>query len=790
MGQRMTAVGAAAGTVVAGMAVAGQAYIAQEQQVRGIQKSYGEASAELLKFADSMQSSTVYSDDAARAALLTASTITRQYGIATDQVDDLVMRSADLAAIFGFDLADATSRVTSAIRGEAEAAEALGIAMSDSALQAYAAAHGMDGWNTTMTEAEKAQVRFNVLMEQTAYAMGSAAEQANTSAGRARQWKNEIQDVTQSLGDALGPLGEYTAVLGDFALVAPLAGAGLGKLGSALAAMGLGGAAGGAALLALAGVGVTGYGLYSMTQSDGGSFGADLFGGILHGTGSGLDAIGIKSVGGLFQQIADESGNVNDLVDAVKQLFYIAPGTQINDMDTYAVGRLRAAGIIPHDFSGSVNDAGNYINQRATGLGMSESQYIQMMMPQATAYVFDPVSGQYVYKDTYRQLQIDRIKAQSGGGAAGVGRTTSLVGANYRQDLSYNPYGGRNYEFGEMSADYRRGGYGAVAMSGIGMGMPVLDPARAEYAARAAEAQRIAQMQGAFPQFSGIFGGMDSRFDAQQAFKGAQDSILGQAGVYGAQYSEYAGVASSMEAGYEILNKRKEEGIALSREEQAYLENYDELYGRVTGGMEDAQVQQALLNAQYAENMTVGDQMNQTLGETNGAITDLTSVLTEYLLQLDGIPPEVRTELLLQGADESIENLIRYYNWLNSIPGNVTTVVETQFVESGDGSGGRFRGAGMDGLTMYAGGGTHYGGNHALVGERGPELVWLPNGAQVMNTEGSRSRMASDARRDRGRVRSSGGDVHIHGPITVIANDRSELMSELRSRGLSEVTFS
>lgn len=58
---------------------------------------------------------------------------------------------------------------------------------------------------------------------------------------------------------------------------------------------------------------------------------------------------------------------------------------------------------------------------------------------------------------------------------------------------------------------------------------------------------------------------------------------------------------------------------------------------------------------------------------------------------------------------------------------------------------------GMNGLTMsaYAGGGTVYGGNMAWVGERGPEAVWLPNGAQVMNTEGSKSRMQS-GRRGRG----------------------------------------
>ena len=41
-------------------------------------------------------------------------------------------------------------------------------------------------------------------------------------------------------------------------------------------------------------------------------------------------------------------------------------------------------------------------------------------------------------------------------------------------------------------------------------------------------------------------------------------------------------------------------------------------------------------------------------------------------------------------------------------------------------------------VSKYATGGTH-GGDLAIVGEYGPEVVWLPNGAQVTNAAASRA---------------------------------------------------
>ena len=67
--------------------------------------------------------------------------------------------------------------------------------------------------------------------------------------------------------------------------------------------------------------------------------------------------------------------------------------------------------------------------------------------------------------------------------------------------------------------------------------------------------------------------------------------------------------------------------------------------------------------------------------------------------------------------------------------------------------------SGKPGPTILAIGGTH-GGSMALVGEAGPEMVWLPTGAQVTNAVATRSKRESiEARR--------GGDINIYGPMTL-----------------------
>ena len=89
-------------------------------------------------------------------------------------------------------------------------------------------------------------------------------------------------------------------------------------------------------------------------------------------------------------------------------------------------------------------------------------------------------------------------------------------------------------------------------------------------------------------------------------------------------------------------------------------------------------------------------------------------------------------------------------------------------------------------IMEYASGGTvmadipryAIGGTHALVGEVGPELVWLPNGSQVTNAVATRSRLDSESK---GRDRWAG--VNFFGPVT-LAPSSTDVEAAIRQEAM------
>lgn len=225
------AVGAGFGAALGVAAVLGQAYYRQEQEIEGLRRAYGDAADEIISFTEELQNSTVASNDQAREAALIASTLARNYAFTADEIKQVLEVSADLAAVTGLSLEDASQRVSAALRGEAEGAEVLGLTLNQAAID-------RENLTLTMSNEEAAHFRLNALLEQAAFAEGAAADKAATHAGRAQQLVNQLQDVAQSAGGALGPLGQYASVLGNLAYITPAAGAGIGKLVTSIGAAG------------------------------------------------------------------------------------------------------------------------------------------------------------------------------------------------------------------------------------------------------------------------------------------------------------------------------------------------------------------------------------------------------------------------------------------------------------------------------------------------------------------------------------------------------------------------
>jgi hypothetical protein len=222
----MRKIGASAGIITAAFGLAGQSTRDHQRDIEALNRMYGELAAQgLLDFAEGMENLTNVTDDQAIAMANTMGTLVQNYDMSVAQIETLIARTADLAALKGKSYEEAAAMVQSAMRGEAEYAEQLGLTLNDAAL-------GIDRMSKSTTDAQKAGVRFNAFLEQSAYASGYAEEAADGYYGKLVDLRDTLQDVTQDFMGAAGPMAEFGAFLGDNAVQAAALTLALGQLGS------------------------------------------------------------------------------------------------------------------------------------------------------------------------------------------------------------------------------------------------------------------------------------------------------------------------------------------------------------------------------------------------------------------------------------------------------------------------------------------------------------------------------------------------------------------------------
>jgi hypothetical protein len=184
---------------------AGQAFVRSERLSRGVSAAYGQMAGSWQLFADQMSASTGQSRDAFLEAALSARTLSQNYKLSTEQTRALIKASADLASIRGIGVAEAFERVQSAIRGEAEASEYLGLTLNDTFLKNQALNGSLKNTFERMTDQEKAQVRLNELLRQSAQFAGIAAQGANSLEGAQKKATISSENFSRALGTLLAP---------------------------------------------------------------------------------------------------------------------------------------------------------------------------------------------------------------------------------------------------------------------------------------------------------------------------------------------------------------------------------------------------------------------------------------------------------------------------------------------------------------------------------------------------------------------------------------------------------
>lgn len=133
-------------------------------------------------------------------------TIAGDGGDVVGTLDELTTRGSDFASVMNLEVNEALGLFQSGLAGETEPLRKYGIDLSAAAVEAHALATGIADAKGELSESEKVQARYSLLMEQTAKSQGDFANTSDSLANRQRILNASWDDARAKLGTALLPI--------------------------------------------------------------------------------------------------------------------------------------------------------------------------------------------------------------------------------------------------------------------------------------------------------------------------------------------------------------------------------------------------------------------------------------------------------------------------------------------------------------------------------------------------------------------------------------------------------
>lgn len=136
-------------------------------------------------------------------AMLTPSKLGKD--VIEDMSITLTKLSGDLGSLWNTTNEEAFNALRSAMAGESEPMRKFGVVMLESSLNAYALSQGISKTTQEMNEAEKAILRYNYLLENTATAQGDASRTAGGYANASKQLELAFNNAKAAFGEGFLP---------------------------------------------------------------------------------------------------------------------------------------------------------------------------------------------------------------------------------------------------------------------------------------------------------------------------------------------------------------------------------------------------------------------------------------------------------------------------------------------------------------------------------------------------------------------------------------------------------
>lgn len=136
--------------------------------------------------------------------------ITTGFGVVEEKAQlmskNLTQIGYDISSFYNISIEDAMQKVQSGISGELEPLRRLGYALDVATLQQIAYTHGIEENINTMTQAQKSQLRYLAIMEQSTNVMGDMGRTIMSPANAMRVLDQQITQLSRALGNVLIPL--------------------------------------------------------------------------------------------------------------------------------------------------------------------------------------------------------------------------------------------------------------------------------------------------------------------------------------------------------------------------------------------------------------------------------------------------------------------------------------------------------------------------------------------------------------------------------------------------------
>ncbi len=132
------------------------------------------------------------------------------FGVAGDRAElmsqQLTQLGYDLSSIYNLPIEEAMQKLKSGFAGELEPLRSLGYDLSQAKLEAIALSLGIDKSVSSMTQAEKAELRYYAVMTQLTEAHGDLANTLDDPANQLRVLRAQVEQATRALGDLFIPV--------------------------------------------------------------------------------------------------------------------------------------------------------------------------------------------------------------------------------------------------------------------------------------------------------------------------------------------------------------------------------------------------------------------------------------------------------------------------------------------------------------------------------------------------------------------------------------------------------